>query len=124
MTTEQNVAAITEFVAAWSRLDPDELADYFTEDGCYHNMPVGPVTGRDNVRAMIAAFTADWTATQWDLLNIVGAGDVVIAERLDRTEAGDKKVDLPCTGVFEMRDGKIKVWRDYFDMATFTTAMS
>ena len=124
MTTEQNVAAITEFVAAWSRLDPDELADYFTEDGCYHNMPVGPVTGRDNVRAMIAAFTADGTATQWDLLNIVGAGDVVIAERLDRTEAGDKKVDLQCTGVFEMRDGKIKVWRDYFDMATFTTAMS
>ena len=54
----------------------------------------------------------------------MGAGDIVIAERLDRTEAGDKSVDLPCTGVFEMKDGKIKVWRDYFDMATFTAAMS
>ena len=73
---------------------------------------------------MIAAFTADWTATQWDLLNIVGAGDVVIAERPDRTHAGDKTVDLPCTGVFEMENGKIKVWRDSFDMSTFTTAMS
>jgi limonene-1,2-epoxide hydrolase len=73
---------------------------------------------------MIAAFTADWTATQWELLNIVGDGDVVIAERLDRTAAGDKQVDLPCTGVFEMENGKIKVWRDYFDLATFTTAMS
>ena len=124
MTTERNVATITEFVAAWSRLDPDELAGYFAEDGCYYNMPVGPVVGRDNVRAMIAAFTADWTATQWDLLNIVGAGDVVIAERLDRTYAGDKAVDLPCTGVFEMENGKIKIWRDYFDMATFTSAMS
>ena len=124
MATDSNVATITEFVAAWSRLDPDELATYFTEDGCYHNMPVGPVIGRDSVRAMIAAFTADWTATQWDLLNIVGAGDVVIAERLDRTRLGDKAVDLPCAGVFEMQDGKIKVWRDYFDMATFTTAMS
>ena len=30
------------------------------------------------------------------------------------------KVDLPCCGVFEMEDGKIRVWRDYFDMATFT----
>jgi len=123
MTTEQNVETITEFVAAWSRLDPDELASFFSDDGSYHNMPVGPIVGRDNVRAMIAAFTADWTATQWDLLNIVGAGDVVIAERLDRTQVGDKAVDLPCTGVFEMEDGKIKVWRDYFDMATFASAM-
>ena len=124
MTSMENIAIITEFIAAWSRLDPDELADYFTEDGCYHNIPVGPVAGRDNVRAMIAAFTADWTATRWDLLNIVGSGDVVIAERLDRTQAGDKSVDLPCTGVFEIENGKIKVWRDYFDMATFINAMS
>jgi len=124
MNGPENVAIITEFVAAWSRLDADELAGYFTEDGCYHNIPVGPVAGRDNVRGMIAAFTADWTATRWDLLNIVGSGDVVIAERLDRTQAGDKSVDLPCTGVFEMENGKIKVWRDYFDMATFINAMS
>lgn len=124
MAAHDNLAIITEFIAAWSRLDPDELASYFTEDGCYHNVPVGPVVGRDNVCAMIAAFTADWTATQWDVLNIVGDGDVVIAERLDRTHAGDKAVDLPCTGVFEMENGKIKVWRDYFDMATFMSAMS
>jgi len=124
MSNHDNVAIITEFVAAWSRLDPDELASYFADDGCYHNIPVGPVAGRDNVRKMIAAFIGDWTATTWDLLNIVGADDVVIAERLDRTEAGDKSVDLPCTGVFEMEDGKIKIWRDYFDMATFINAMS
>ena len=123
MSTDPNVATITEFVAAWTRLDPDELASFFAEDGCYHNIPVGPVAGRDNVRAMIAAFIADWTATEWDLLNIVGAGDVVFAERLDRTVAGDKSVDLPCTGVFEMENGKIRVWRDYFDMATYTSAM-
>ena len=124
MADTDNVAIITDFVAAWSRLDPDELASYFTDDGCYHNIPVGPVVGRDNVRNMIAAFTADWTETQWDLLNIVGSGDIVVAERLDRTRAGDKAVDLPCTGVFEMEGGKIKMWRDYFDMATFTKAMS
>ena len=26
-------------------------------------------------------------------------------------------------GVFEMEDGKIKVWRDYFDLNTFMSAM-
>ncbi len=121
--TAQNVATITAFIDAWSRLDPDELASYFTEDGCYHNMPTGPVTGRDNVRQMIAAFTAEWTATQWDLVTIVGSGDVVIAERLDRTTAGHRSVDLPCTGVFELHEGRIRVWRDYFDLGTYLTAM-
>ena len=119
-----NERIVRDFIAAWSRLDPAELAGYFTEDGCYHNMPVGPVAGRGAVRQMIAGFTADWTETTWDILNIVGAGDVVIAERLDRTRAGDKGVDLPCTGVFEMQDGKIKVWRDYFDMGTFVKGVS
>jgi limonene-1,2-epoxide hydrolase len=33
---------------------------------------------------------------------------------------GDKTVDLPCCGVFEMKGGKIKVWRDYFDLGTYT----
>jgi limonene-1,2-epoxide hydrolase len=122
--SEKNISIITDFINAWPRLDPDELASFFTEDGCYHNIPVGKVTGKDNVRAMIAAFTADWTFTQWDLLNIAASGDVVIAERLDRTQAGEKSVDLPCTGVFEMEDGKIKVWRDYFDLATFSNAMA
>ena len=124
MSAHDNVAIVTAFIDAWSRLDADELASYFAEDGCYHNIPVCPVTGRDNVRNMIAGFTANWTATEWDLVHIVGAGDVVIAERLDRTEVGAKRVDLPCTGVFEMHEGKIKVWRDYFDLATFTNALA
>ena len=124
MSKIDNVAVVTDFIEAWPRLDAEELAGYFAEDGCYHNMPTAPVTGRDNVRDMIAAFIASWTSTQWDILNIVGSGDVVIAERLDRTRVGDKSVDLPCTGVFEMRDGKIAMWRDYFDMGTFVKAMS
>ncbi len=124
MSDTQNEDIIRDFVSAWSRLDADELAAYFTEDGTYHNMPTGPVSGRDNIRAMIKEFSAPWTETQWDLLNIASDGDVVIAERLDRTKAGDKSVDLPCTGVFEMRDGKIYCWRDYFDIGTYVRAMT
>lgn len=119
-----NEQVIRDFVAAWSRLDPEELAGYFTEDGVYHNMPTGPVQGRENVKQMIAGFISSWTGTEWDLLHVASSGDVVFAERLDRTQAGDKGVDLPCTGVFEMQDGKIKVWRDYFDLTTYMKGMS
>jgi len=41
-----------------------------------------------------------WTKTEWEVLNMTETGNVVFAERLDRTQAGEKSVDLPCTGVF------------------------
>jgi limonene-1,2-epoxide hydrolase len=119
-----NTEIITEFVQAWSNLNPEELATYFTEDGCYYNMPTQPVKGREAVQGFIANFLANWTETQWDILNIAEAGDVVICERLDRTKTTAGNVDLPCVGVFEMQDGKIKEWRDYFDLGTFMKAMS
>ena len=119
-----NAQIIRNFIGAWSRLDVEELLDYFTEDGTYYNMPLEPVSGRDNVRQLITGFLSSWTATEWEILNLLADGDVVIAERLDKTKAGDKAVDLPCTGVFEMRDGKIAVWRDYFDMGTYARAMA
>jgi limonene-1,2-epoxide hydrolase len=120
----QNEAVIRDFVRAWSRLDPEEIAGYFVEDGVYHNMPAGPVRGRERIRAFVAGFIEDWTATEWDLLTVVSSGDVVVAERLDRTRTNKGDVDLPCCGVFQMRDGKIAVWRDYFDLATYTRAMA
>jgi limonene-1,2-epoxide hydrolase len=119
-----NESIIRRFIAAWSRLDAKELAGYFTDDGVYHNIPAGPVAGRANVEALIRGFIASWTATEWEIRTLVSAGDVVVAERVDRTRAGAKAVDLPCVGVFEMQDGKIRAWRDYFDMGTYLRAMS
>jgi limonene-1,2-epoxide hydrolase len=119
-----NETVVRTFIAAWSRLDADELVTYFTDDGTYHNMMAKPVSGRDNLRRFIAGFLKGWTATQWDILNLVARGNVVFAERVDRTRIGDRKVDLPCVGVFEMQDGKIKAWRDYFDLATYTKAVA
>jgi limonene-1,2-epoxide hydrolase len=87
-------------------------------------MPTQPVQGKEQLKQFIGSFISNWTKTNWDTLNIIGKGDVVIAERLDRTEVGDIKVDLPCCGVFEMEEGKIKVWRDYFDMGTYTKPFS
>ncbi|MEQ9518407.1 MAG: limonene-1,2-epoxide hydrolase family protein [Parvibaculum sp.] len=120
----KNEKTVRAFIAAWSRLDAAELAAYFLEDGSYHNMPTGPVTGRAKIEAFIAAFIKDWTSTEWDILNLAVSGDIVMVERLDRTMVGDKKADLPCTGIFEMQDGKINVWRDYFDLSTYIKALS
>ncbi|MEZ5739695.1 MAG: SgcJ/EcaC family oxidoreductase [Burkholderiaceae bacterium] len=119
-----NIEVIREFVQAWSELDAAKLAGYFTQDGCYHNMPTAPVKGRENVEKFIEKFLANWTQTQWEILNISAQGDLVYCERIDRTKTTTGDVDLPCFGVFEMKDGKILEWRDYFDLATYTRAVS
>ncbi len=121
---QSNEAIVRDFIAAWPRLDADEIVAFFTADGTYHNMMNKPVSGRDNLRAFIGGFIKRWSATDWEILNIVSRDNIVIAERVDRTKIGDRGVDLPCCGVFEMENGKIKVWRDYFDLATFTKAFA
>ncbi len=119
-----NVSIIRDFCAAWSKLDADAVMAYFAPDPTYHNMPGPPLTGTETVRAGIERFLKGWSATTWDIVNIAGNGDVVIAERVDRIDAGGKHVDLPVVGVFEMKDGKIAAWRDYFDLATYTRAFA
>lgn len=119
-----NETVIREFVAAWSRLDAQELASYFTIDGTYHNMPSGPVQGRDNIEQFIAGFISPWQSTDWEIIALLAVGDTVMVERLDKTIVAGSAVNLPCLGVFEMENGKIKVWRDYFDLATYTDALS
>jgi limonene-1,2-epoxide hydrolase len=120
---ECNESIVREFIAAWSRLDPKELAGWFTDDGVYHNVPTGPVAGRENVEKMIRGFIATWTQTDWEIRNVLAQGDLVMVERIDRTRAGDRSVELPCLGVFEMQGGKIRVWRDYFDLGTYLRAL-
>ena len=115
----ENEVIVREFIAAWANLDPVQLASYFTEDGVYHNMPSNPIRGRANIQAFIAGFIRPWQATEWEILSLVAEGDTVIAERVDKTVVANQPVDLPVVGVFIMEDGKIREWRDYFDLNTY-----
>jgi len=121
---QANERVVRDFVAAWPRLDAKELAGFFTDDGVYHNMPMAPIAGRANIEKLIAGFIGAWTKTHWDLLHVLCDGDVVVTERVDHITAGAKSVDLPVAGVFELENGKIRRWRDYFDLATYSRAMA
>ena len=59
----RNTELIENFCNAWSRLDPAELASYFSEDGIYHNKPASPVQGRKQVEDFIRGFAGAWTKT-------------------------------------------------------------
>jgi len=121
VTTNEQI--VQQFIKCWSTLDVDRIVDFFAEDGVYHNMPLKPVAGRLQLRGFIAAFVKDWATTEWETVNLVSAGPLVFAERIDRIRVGDETIELPCCGVFELRDGKIGIWRDYFDMNSYVQAL-
>jgi limonene-1,2-epoxide hydrolase len=111
MGPEETVKA---FVAAWSALDEARIYSLLAEDVVYHNIPLAPVVGREAVRANLAAWPVD--ECEWELLNIASRGDVVLTERIDRFRRGVDRIVVPVMGAFEVRDGLIVQWRDYFDM--------
>ncbi len=120
----RNEQIIDEFSAAWSRLDADELAGYFTEDAVWNFSPTEVVVGRANVLTALADFLRDTSGVTFEIRHQMSSGNLVFNERIDHSIWGDKKVSLPVVGVFELENGKIKAWRDYFDMATFNNALA
>jgi limonene-1,2-epoxide hydrolase len=115
---------VRRFCEAWSRRDVDELLDFFTDDAVYHNIPIAPVQGKDGIKAVLQMFVPPAQSISFEILAMVSDGDVVMNERVDRFTIGEKEVALPVAGVFEIRDGKIAAWRDYFDMAAWTSQTS
>jgi limonene-1,2-epoxide hydrolase len=120
MTTPAPERLVLDFCAAWARRDIDELLGYFTDDAVYHNVPIDPVVGRDAIRSVFELFVTPAEAITFEVRNVANRGDVVFTERVDRFRMGGKDIELPVAGVFEVRDGRIAAWRDYFDMATWT----
>lgn len=118
-TTESAEQIVTRFCDSWKRRDADELMTFFTDDAVYHNVPLDPAVGPEAIRATIDLFIGMAPEIRFEITRQLAAGDVVMNERVDYLTVGDKTVALPVAGVFEVRDGKISVWRDYFDMATF-----
>ncbi len=115
----EDIRAVQELVAAFNSRDIDAVMSFFTDDAVYHNMPMQPVKGTKAVRAMIAGFIGPAEKLDWEVLTIAQSGDTVLAERIDRFVIDGKDVVLPCLGAFVMRDGKVAIWRDYFDLATW-----
>jgi len=86
-------------------------------------VPAEPVTGRAAIKEFIQSFTANWMETDWQIVTLMSDGDCVICERIDRTNTQSGAVDLPCCGIFQLENGQIKLWRDYFDMNTYLRAL-
>jgi len=122
----ENTDLIDAFVAAWGKQDLDELMSFFTDDAVYTNIPIDPPNeGREAIRKIIEGFIGMAQKIEFVVhLQTENAQGVVMNERTDRFLIGDRWAEARVMGVFELRDGKIAAWRDYFDLAQFNSQMS
>ena len=123
---ESPIEVVRRLCAAWSDdMAAGELVAFFTHDAVYHNIPLAPVTGRENIANTIASFIRPGApgieSIEFRVVNIAANGPVVMTERVDVFRLPGKSFELPVMGTFEVTDGKINAWRDYFDINQFTT---
>ena len=118
------IDTVTRFCAAWSTGDLDAILAFFTADAIYHNIPISPVQGVDAIRTTIEGFSAGVDKVEFEVLAIAATGNTVLTERVDRFISDAKTIALPVMGTFEIVDGKISAWRDYFDLNQFMSQLA
>ena len=121
MSAAEIVAA---FITAIEAKDIDGAVALLADDVSYENMPIDPVRGADAVAQVLAGFLAPASEVDWRIVDQWEVGDTVINERLDRFRIGDGWLELPVAGVFKVSDGRISLWRDYFDMGSYLSQMN
>ena len=112
-------AVVLELIDAFNSIDLDRVVACFADGAIYHNIPMQAVTGPEAIRQTLNGFMGSASEVQWDLLHIASSAGVVLTERVDKFKINDTWIELPVMGTFEVADGKITAWRDYFDLAQF-----
>ena len=118
-----NKQVVLDFVDAWNRMDWDAVVAALADDVVYHNIPMDKIEGKEAAEGFIRGMNPE--AVDWEMISIAEAGNKVLTERIDRFDMpGGKKIDLPVMGTFEIENGKITAWRDYFDLNTYIKQMT
>lgn len=120
MTTNDEI--VREFCGLWASMDVEQMITFFTDDAVYHNIPMEPAVGREAIATLLNGWAAVLDGIDFQIHQQVSAGKVVMNERTDTMRVNGASVPLPVMGIFELVDGKIQVWRDYFDMGEMTKA--
>ena len=117
MTNNSDI--VTDFIHCWGRKDIDSIMAHFSEDAIYINIPMEPANeGVTAIRAFIEGFIGMASDIEFIVHHQIDNGQgIIMNERTDRFFINDAWLELQVMGIFELANGKITHWRDYFDMA-------
>ena len=105
---------VTSFLRLLERHETDAAMELLTDDAVWINVTLPTVRGRRRIERVLRALDrrGEFRA---HFHHVAMHGDVVLTERTDELAVGPLKQRFWVYGRFELRDGKIAVWRDSFD---------
>ena len=112
---------VANFIALWEQDDgfTEAVRRYFTAATVWENHGLLTTVGPDEALGFYRDFSAQtgMAAMKIDMLAIATTGNKVLTERIDwiLDAAGNTVMKVPVMGIFEIADGRIAAWRDYFD---------
>ncbi len=113
---------VTHFLNAMQEGDVDAIIALADDDIVYTNVSLPTIRGKDRFSRAVRAYFRHHLGFQVVVHRIARNGSSVLTERTDALILGPFRMQFWVCGVFEVENGQVTLWRDYFDWRSTTLA--
>lgn len=118
-----NAHTVEVLLAALQDQDIDAAGAVLDEHLVYQNVGFPTIRGRARAMKLFRGMEGR-AGFEVKTHRIAVNGSTVLTERTDALVFGRVRLQFWVCGVFEVKDGRITLWRDYFDMFDFSKALA
>ena len=122
-TTDDNIRTVEGFLYALQDEDFDTAEAALADDLVYENVGFSRMRGGRKVGKLFRKMEGR-IGFEVKFHRVAADGNAVLTERTDALILGPLRLQFWVCGVFELRDGRITLWRDYFDAFDFLKAIA
>jgi limonene-1,2-epoxide hydrolase len=112
--TTDNKAIVERFLFAIQNEDFDTADALLTDDARWQNVGLPTIAGRQRIMKLLRSGEGR-AGFEVKFHRIAAEGTAVLTERTDVLVFKSLRLQFWVCGVFEVHDGRITLWRDYFD---------
>jgi limonene-1,2-epoxide hydrolase len=117
-------AVVERFLELLAAADLDGALELVAADIEYENVSLPTVHGRERMRRLFSVAQERGGGFEVYVHSISADGPTVLTERTDVLKYGELRVQLWVCGRFDVHEGLIVRWRDYFDWLNIAGAIA
>lgn len=102
---------------ATETLDAAEVVRHMADGVVWQNVPWPSARGKRTVARHLRLMNKAVTGVEVRIHHIAASGNVVLTQRTDVIRRGDFVAEFWVCGTFVVKDGKVLLWKDYYDHA-------
>lgn len=113
-TVQDPIATVETFLNALQEQDLDTAENALAQNLVYQNVGMPTIYGRNRTMKLFRSMQGR-AGFEVKIHRSAADGAAVLNERTDVLTLGPLRLQFWVCGVFEVHDGRITLWRDYFD---------